>query len=148
LPLKEDRSYEVARVVDGDTIILKNWLGRPRIRLIGVDSPESVHPRKPVECFGVEARLGLKKLLNGEKVRLQFDDSQKRKDIFGRALAYVFLSSSQNSKKETFVNAWLIQEGFAEEYTYRKPYQYQKKFRELEKSARKADVGLWSECQP
>ena len=102
----------VERVVDGDTIIVQ---GVGRVRLIGVDTPETVHPRRPVECFGKEASAFTKRLLHGQRVRLEYD--QERTDRYGRTLAYVYLSSG------TFANAEIIRQGYGHAYT-RFPFRY------------------------
>ena len=76
----------VERVVDGDTIVVR---GVGRVRLIGVDTPETVDPRRPVEFFGREASAFTKRLLEGQRVRLEYD--WERADRYGRTLAYVYL---------------------------------------------------------
>jgi len=130
---------EVKRVIDGDTIdVLEN--GRTiRVRLIGINAPESVDPRKPVECFGSEASRKLKDILPaGTQVRLEADSSQDAQDKYGRTLAYVFLPDG------TDINELMVAEGFAREYTYRKPYKFQKKFKDAQASARVASRGLFA----
>ncbi len=96
----------VERVVDGDTIIVE---GVGRVRLIGVDTPETVHPNRPVEFFGKDASAFAKRLLEGKRVRLEYD--QERQDRYGRALAYVYLADG------TFVNAEIIRRGYGHAYT-------------------------------
>jgi micrococcal nuclease len=76
----------VKRVIDGDTILLVN---EERVRLIGVDTPETKHPQKPVERFGKEAYLFTKSMVEGKNVRLEYD--QQRRDKYKRLLAYVYL---------------------------------------------------------
>lgn len=90
------------RVVDGDTVVLES-IGR--VRLIGIDTPETVDPRKPVEYFGVEVSARLRAMLSGERIRLEFD--QTRRDRYGRILAYLYLSDGR------FVNREMVREGFA-----------------------------------
>ena len=102
----------VKRVVDGDTLLLTN---RERVRLIGVDTPETKHPKKPVQRYGKEAYLFTKKMVEGEKVRLEYD--WQKKDKYGRFLAYVYLMDG------TFLNAEIIKQGYGFAYT-RFPFKY------------------------
>lgn len=83
--------YKVIKVVDGDTLSIDKDGEKKTIRLIGIDTPETVHPTKPVQCFGIEASNKAKELLTDKKVRLEFDDTQGEQDRYGRLLAYVFL---------------------------------------------------------
>ncbi len=146
LPITEEATTtpilfpRVARVIDGDTIdIAMNADMKPeRVRLIGINTPETVDPRKPVECFGKEASLKMKELTEGKSVRIEGDSSQDAYDKYHRRLAYVFLLDG------TFVNKEMIAEGYAYEYTYRVPYQYQEEFKAAEHSAREAGRGLWA----
>ena len=121
----------VERVVDGDTIIVE---GVGRVRLIGVDTPETVHPNRPVEFFGKEASAFAKRLLEGKRVRLEYD--QERHDRYGRTLAYVYLDDG------TFVNAEIIRRGYGHAYT-RFPFRHIEAFREFEREARDNRRGLW-----
>ncbi len=121
----------VERVVDGDTLIVRD-VGR--VRLIGVDTPESVHPNRPVEFFGREASAFTKRLVAGKRVRLEYD--QRRTDRYGRTLAYVHLPDG------TFVNAEIIRRGYGHAYT-RFPFKHLDRFRQLEREARRAGRGLW-----
>ena len=126
----------VERVVDGDTIIVRD-VGR--VRLIGVDTPETVHPGRPVEFFGREASAFTKRLVDGKRVRLEYD--QQRTDRYGRTLAYVHLADG------TFVNAEIIRRGYGHAYT-RFPFKYLERFRGLERDARRAGRGLWGSAAP
>lgn len=128
----------VTRVVDGDTLDVVIDGQVERVRLIGVDTPETVDPRKKVQCFGAEASAELKRLVEQQIVSLEFDDSQGRSDKYGRELAYVFLSDGTN------VNETLLRNGFAYEYTYSKAYKYQNLFQNAEQVARDTESGLWS----
>ncbi|MCY4602166.1 MAG: thermonuclease family protein [Acidobacteria bacterium] len=121
----------VERVVDGDTIIVQ---GVGRVRLIGVDTPETVHPRRPVECFGKEASAFAKRLLEGQRARLEYD--QERTDRYGRTLAYVHLPNG------TFANAEIVRQGYGHAYT-RFPFRYLDEFRRYEREARQQGRGLW-----
>lgn len=129
--------FTVVRIVDGDTIVVSTKGVQEKIRLIGVDTPETVDPRKPVQCFGKEALDFTKGLLLGVQVKLESDNSQSERDKYGRLLRYVFLSDG------TLVNQKIISEGYGHEYTYRTPYKYQNEFKEAEQSARENRKGLW-----
>jgi micrococcal nuclease len=131
--------FSVVRVVDGDTIVIAREGRNETLRLIGVNTPETVDPRRPVECFGKEASAFATRVLSGAEVRVEGDPSQGEKDKYGRTLAYLFLSDG------TFFNLSLVREGYAYEYTYNEPYRYQKEFRDAERSARAEGKGLWAE---
>ena len=128
----------VTRVVDGDTIIVNADGETQKIRLIGVDTPEVVDPRKLVQCFGEEASAKTKATLLNNRVRLESDSSQGDRDKYDRLLRYVFLEDGIN------FNLLLIKEGFAHEYTYRLPYKYQDQFKQAQKNARLQEKGLWA----
>lgn len=128
----------VTKVVDGDTFWVDDGSEKGlKIRLIGADTPETVHPQKGVEYFGKEASNYVKSLLEGEKVRLEFDVS--RIDRYGRTLAYVYLSDG------TFLNAELVKKGYAHVMTVPPNVKYSEKFLELEREARENKRGLWKE---
>jgi len=129
----------VIRVVDGDTITILIGGKRETVRLIGINTPETVDPRRPVECFGKEASNKAKELLTGKRVRLEADPTQQDRDRYGRLLRYVYLEDG------TFVNEWMIEEGFAYEFTYTAPYQYQEEFKTAQEEAMKKQKGLWRE---
>ena len=111
---------------------------RTTIRVIGIDTPETVDPRRPVQCFGAEASARAHALLDGKSVSLEFDPSQGREDRYGRTLAYVWLPSGRS------FNETMIAEGYAHEYTYDTPYRYQHAYQQAETEARRADRGLWA----
>jgi micrococcal nuclease len=125
----------VVAVVDGDTIKVATG---ETLRLIGVDTPETVDPRAPVQCFGREASARAHALLDGATVRLEHDPTQGRFDRYGRTLAYVWMSDGR------LYNEVIIAEGYAHEYTYAIPYRYRERFRVAEASAREAGRGLWA----
>ena len=120
------------RVIDGDTIELD---GSERVRLIGVDTPETVDPRRPVEYFGKEAAAFTRRLAEGKTVRLEFD--RETVDIYGRTLAYVYLPD------RTLLNGEIIRQGYGHAYT-RFPFRYEREFVGLELEARAAGRGLWA----
>lgn len=128
----------VLRVVDGDTIDVELSGERVRVRLIGINTPEIVDPRRPVQCFGRESSAKAEELLLGTAVRLETDPSQGRYDKYGRLLAYVYLPDGRSFNKE------MIAQGYAYEYTYRLPYRYQSEFKAAQARAREAALGLWS----
>jgi endonuclease YncB( thermonuclease family) len=121
----------VTRVIDGDTLKLSTG---EEVRLIGVDTPETKHPRKPVEYFGKEASAFTKQMVEGKEVRLEFD--VQRKDKYKRTLAYVYVG-------ETMLNAELIRQGYAQVATYPPNVKYQEMFLQLQRESREAGRGLW-----
>jgi micrococcal nuclease len=130
---------KVVRVVDGDTIVVSP---NEKVRLIGVDTPETKHPKKPVECFGKEATQFTRDTVEGKSIRLVLDKvntKRRHKDHFGRTLAYAYLADG------TMLNAELIRQGYAHAYT-RFPFRYLVEFRQIERAARTEAVGLWSSC--
>jgi micrococcal nuclease len=129
----------VVRVIDGDTIVVSP---NEKVRLIGVDTPETVHPNKAVQCFGRDAKEFTRSLVESKSIRLFFDDSNRarhHKDRYGRTLAYVYLDDG------TMLNAELIRRGYAHAYT-RFPFRHVVEFRQLERIARSQAVGLWASC--
>jgi endonuclease YncB( thermonuclease family) len=135
---KLEPSYRVARVVDGDTIIVVMDGKQRTVRLIGVDTPETVHPQKPVERFGKEASDFLKGLLKGQSVRLAFDPTGDRQDRYGRLLAYAYLPDG------TLVNREIIVRGYGFAYT-KYPFRHLSEFRVVEAEARTSKVGMWAD---
>lgn len=132
--LDNSQAILVTKVIDGDTIELE---GGQRVRYIGVDTPETVDPRKPVQCFGQEASAKNKQLVEGKVIRLEKDISET--DKYGRLLRYVYVD-------DIFVNEYLVEEGFARASTYPPDVKYQDKFRKSEESAQTQNRGLWSSC--
>jgi len=122
------------RVIDGDTIVVDIDGKQERVRLIGVDTPETVHPSKPVEYFGKEASEFTKNMVEDKRVRLEYD--WQRRDKYGRLLAYVYLEDG------FFLNAEIIKQGFGFAYT-RFPFKYLEEFRRYEREARENGRGLW-----
>lgn len=130
--------YNVTKVTDGDTIHIDMDGTDEKIRLIGINTPETVDPRTAVQCFGKEASDRMKELAEGKVVRLEYDDSQGMRDTYGRLLAYVYLEDGQ------MLNRKMVADGYAYEYTYMTPYKYQSEFRQLQNLARSSGRGLWS----
>lgn len=130
--------YTVMRVVDGDTLAIDYNGVDEKVRLIGINTPETVDQRKTVECFGKEASTRMKELALDSIIRLERDPTQDARDIYGRILAYVYLEDGQ------MLNRKMIAEGYAYEYTYMTPYIYQKEFKSLQALAKTSGRGLWS----
>jgi len=135
----ELKSYSVIKVIDGDTIKVDINGVAETIRLIGINSPESVDPRKLVECFGIEASNRAKELLTNKKVILENDTTQGERDKYQRLLRYVWLEDG------TFFNKKMISDGYANEYTYNTPYKYQAEFKQAETEAKALKKGLWAD---
>lgn len=131
--------YTVTRVVDGDTFKVSINGQEETVRVIGIDTPESVDPRKPVECFALEASNRAKALLTGKRVRLAADPTQDERDRYGRLLRYAWLENG------TFFNRQMIVDGYAMEYTYNVPYQHQASFKQAQQEAQAAKRGLWAD---
>ena len=141
-PSSTSGTFKVTRVVDGDTIEIE---GGEKVHYIGIDTPETVDPRKPVQCFGVEASKKNKELVEGKTVRLEKDITDK--DKYGRLLRYVWVDNlSTGSGQVLFVNLELVKQGFATSYTYPPNVKYQKEFLAAEKEAKESKRGLWEAC--
>lgn len=134
----KEASYRVVAVSDGDTIKASINGKTETIRLIGVDTPETVDPHKTVQCYGHEASNFTKKTLQDQSVHLHADSSQQDRDKYGRLLRYVFTNDGAN------FNLLLIQSGYGFEYTYKVPYQYQQQFKNAQAVASNQQVGLWN----
>jgi endonuclease YncB( thermonuclease family) len=134
---KDAVSAKVQRVSDGDTFVATVKGRRERIRVIGVDTPESVSPNQKDEPYGEEASDFAKHYLDGETVRLAGDAEPR--DRYGRMLAYVWLEDG------TFWNALLVAEGYAQQLTVPPNVTYERLFRRLVSEARREDRGLWAE---
>lgn len=138
-PAGTTREATVERVVDGDTVVVNEGGRRERVRLTGVDTPETVKPDSPVECFGPQASAETHRLLDGRDVRLEFD--VETTDRFGRQLAYVFRRSDG-----LFVNEALLRGGFAERFRSTPNRRYVDRLIAAESAARRAGLGLWGAC--
>ena len=131
----DDNLYEIIRVVDGDTIVI-NYNGKEeKVRLIGDDTPESVHPDKDKNTsYGKIASEYTKKMLEGKKVSLELDVQER--DKYGRILAYVYVDGKM-------YNETLLENGYAKVATYPPNVKYVDIFKKLEKKAREENAGLW-----
>lgn len=130
----QQKQETVSRVIDGDTIELTNG---KKVRYIGIDTPEVVDPRKPVECFGREAANQNRTLVEGKTVWLEKDISDI--DRWGRLLRYVYVG-------DVFVNDTLVREGFAKASTYPPDVRFRERFRNAQQEARDQRKGLWAGC--
>ena len=129
----------VVRVVDGDTIRVGLPSGEEPVRYIGIDTPESVKPGAPVECFAKRASAYNERLVAGERVRLVYDI--ERRDRYGRLLAYVY-----RARDGLFVNAEMVRRGYATAVTFPPNVAHEREFRRLARRARMSGRGLWSGC--
>lgn len=138
------REAMVRRVVDGDTLIARIDGADVRVRMIGVDAPESVAPDRPVECFGPQASTRAHALLpKGAAVVLTTDPTQGERDRFGRLLAEVSLPGGART-----VNERLVAEGYAEVFRGDGRARLLPRLRAAERAARDARLGLWRACRP
>ena len=128
----------VSRVIDGDTLDIVVAGETRRVRLLGVDTPESVHPTEPVECYGPEASAFLRGLIEGQTVRLAADPSQDAVDRYDRWLGLIWLTDG------TLVNHELIAQGYATAFITRPPHARSTAFRDAEDQARAAGLGMWA----
>lgn len=147
--VNNDQLVKVTRVIDGDTIELETG---QKVRYIGIDTPETVHPEKSTQCFGLQASNKNIELVEGKAVRLEKDVSET--DKYGRLLRYVYVPSEALSKVEgakeglgdTFVNKFLVEEGYAYASTYPPDVKYQQVFNSAQQQAQEQKKGLWSDC--
>ena len=136
-----ERAY-VTKVVDGDTIIVDINGEKHTIRILGVDTPETVDPRKSVQCFGKEASNETKKLLSGKEVILQKDVSDT--DKYKRLLRFVYLPLEDGNY--LFIDDYLIREGYAKVLTIPPDVKYGEQFLDAQREARLEKRGLWGRC--
>lgn len=129
----KEQIFKIVNVVDGDTVKLE---GGEVVRYIGIDAPETVHPSKPVQCFGKEAGEKNRELVEGKEVRLVKDVSET--DKYGRLLRYVYAG-------DVFVNDYLVRNGYAKASSYPPDVKYQDQFRQAEEEARNNKRGLWAD---
>jgi micrococcal nuclease len=131
----------VERAVDGDTVIVRGPGGRVEdVRLLGIDTPETVDPRRPVGCYGPEASAYTKHLVTGRRVTLRYDRALH--DRYGRFLAYLWLAGPH----PLFVNARLVELGYARTYPFPPNTAHASLFAGLERRAALAGRGLWTAC--
>jgi micrococcal nuclease len=129
----------VVRAVDGDTIEARIDGAVEDVRYIGVDTPETVKPGTPVQCFGHRASDFDRRLVEGRRARLVF--GVERRDVYGRLLAYVYIG-------HRFVNEELVRRGFARTLAIAPNTRYSALFGTLERRAARLGRGLWGACEP
>lgn len=134
---KGKEKVHVDRVVDGDTFVAKKSNGEQiKVRLIGVDTPETVKPNTPVQPYGKEASNYSKQHLNNKDVYLEYD--KEKEDRYGRTLAYVWLD------EKTMYNEELVKKGLAREKYFSPNGKYRSTFEKDEQQAKKDKVNIWS----
>lgn len=131
--------WRVSRIVDGDTVDVTKARRTLTLRLIGIDTPETVHPTEPIECYGPEATKFASRRLLGESVALEFDRTQGRLDYYGRTLAYLWTTDGEPQQ----FNREAARRGFALEYTYDSPYLWQREFLRAQAAAVEQRLGVW-----
>lgn len=138
--IQKDRTQAtLIKVVDGDTVQVNVKGIKETIRIIGINTPETVDPRKPVECFGKEASDKAKELFSkANAIELEQDLSQDDRDKYKRLLRYVFIDDVDYGKQ-------MVAEGYAYEYTYEIPYRYQLDYKEAQRQATENKRGLWGD---
>ena len=130
-------TIQVIRIVDGDTFEVSIGGMREKVRMLGIDTPESVDPRRPVQCFGKEATKKLKELIEGKTIELVADITNDDRDKYDRLLRYVKRDDGLD------VNAEMIKQGYA--YAYIKfPFERRAEYLKLQTVARSGGVGLWA----
>jgi micrococcal nuclease len=137
-------SARVVRVIDGDTIEVAIEGQDEDVRYIGVDTPETVKPGAPVQCYGPQASAENHRLVEGRTVRLVFD--RERRDVYGRLLAYVYTRPRGNAERSRFVNAVLVRDGYARTLTIAPNTAHASALRRLQARAGRAGRGLWDAC--
>lgn len=137
-PEPSPSSFRVVKVRDGDTIEVDISGKTEAVRLVGINTPESVDPRRPVECFGKEASNRLKSLLENQVVTLETDPTQSDRDRYDRLLRFVFLDGKD-------VGLQMLAEGYAQEALYSDtPHRYHEEYLVAQKYAQEQELGLWS----
>jgi micrococcal nuclease len=132
-----DAPYRVVDVLDGDTIVVERAGTRDTIRLLGVDTPETHHPTKPVQCYGPEASAHTADRLLGSSVRLEND--VETRDVYGRRLAYVYLDGERYDDE-------LLRLGYARLLVIEPNHLHARTMLDEELDAKRRGVGLWGAC--
>lgn len=133
--------YRVAQFEDGDTVTVDMAGQEERVRFIGVDTPETKDPRKPVQCFGKAASDFTKQLIGSNHVKLEADPTNTNRDRYNRLLRYVYLPDGR------LVNLEIIKQGYGFAYVSF-PFEKMEQFRAAQTEAREANRGLWADCKP
>jgi micrococcal nuclease len=129
------QTVKVTRVTDGDTIVLEGGI---KLRYIGINAPESVDPRRPLQCFGKEASTRNRELVEGKLIQLEKDVNET--DRYGRLLRYVYIDGMM-------INEQLVREGYAIASAYPPDVKHQEQLRAAERVARENKLGLWAACE-
>jgi len=132
--------FSVVQVSDGDTIVVDMNGVEERVRLIGIDTPEKDHPKKPVQCFALAASAFAKDLIADNPVRLEADPTNDNRDRYDRLLRYVYLPDG------THVNAEVVKQGYGFAYLSF-PFTKLDEFKQSEIEAREQNLGLWNDCE-
>jgi micrococcal nuclease len=138
-PTPELLAGTVVEVVDGDTIHVQLPSGVEKVRIIGIDTPETVDPNRPASCFGPEATAFAKETLAGKGVTLEIDPTQDRRDRFDRLLAHVHVG-------DALYAAEAIAGGYGIHYVYERPSVHAAELAAAQASAKAADLGIWASC--
>jgi micrococcal nuclease len=141
LPVAPPGTYAVVRVDDGDTIVIDMGGVEEKVRFIGLDTPETQDPRKPVQCYGQAASAHAKSLIGNGPVRLEADPLSTNRDRYNRLLRYVYLADGQ------LVNLTMIEQGYGFAYLSF-PFTKSEQFAAAQTTAREQNRGLWSSCTP
>ncbi|PIZ64371.1 hypothetical protein CO051_00895 [Candidatus Roizmanbacteria bacterium CG_4_9_14_0_2_um_filter_39_13] len=139
------RNFEkahVTKVIDGDTIEIETG---EHVRFIGVDTPETVHPKKSVQCYGRDASNKTKALLEGKDIYLEKDVSET--DRYKRLLRYIYLPNPDAPEETIFINEYLVEQGYGVVITYPPDVKYHKHFLEVQRVAQDEQRGLWGKCK-
>ena len=139
-PTPELFAGTVVEVVDGDTIHVQLPSGVEKVRIIGIDTPETVDPNRPASCFGPEATAFAKETLAGKPVTLELDPTQDRRDRFDRLLAHVHVG-------DALYAAEAIAGGYGIHYIYEVPSIHAAELAAAEASAKAANLGIWASCE-
>ena len=140
-----DRVYgKVKRVTDGDTISVEVYGQAQQVRLIGVDTPETVAPDQPIGCYGKQASAYTNKTLTRRLVRLEIPRIGDSEDAYGRTLAYAYIDADKDGSYEHLFNKDLVELGFARTTTF--SHAYRREFERLRVEAEERGAGLWGAC--
>ncbi|MEI6533442.1 MAG: thermonuclease family protein [Candidatus Roizmanbacteria bacterium] len=131
----------VKRVIDGDTIELDNG---EKVRYIGMNAPEIQHGKNKAECYGNEATQKNKELVEGKTIKMEKDISER--DKFGRLLRYVYLPNDASPSSVLFINAYLVEQGYARAKAFKPDLTYIPYIKSVETIAKEKNIGLWSNC--
>ncbi len=142
--------YKVEKVVDGDTVHIQTQSGKEVVRLIGIDTPETVAPGVSPQCFGQQATEKTTSLLNNKMVRIEGDVTKGDRDKYGRLLRYVYISdgwdnNDNDNNEEINVNLYLVAQGYAYENSYGVHHKHESSFKIAEQNAKVNKIGLWAD---